>query len=70
MRCAEKLVVESGGVAVSSRGGNESLGPPDGGTILAQPVNACRCRMVMNAARNKKMLLSGFANIKANIIAF
>jgi hypothetical protein len=29
--------VESPGVAFSKRGGNESLGPPEGGMILAQP---------------------------------
>jgi hypothetical protein len=31
-----KLSVESGGVAFNNRGGIESLGPPCGGTILAQ----------------------------------
>jgi hypothetical protein len=30
--------VESAGVALTSTGGRLSLGPPEGGTMLAQPV--------------------------------
>src|SRR5688500_10095987 len=33
-----KLTVESAGSALISKGGRESLGPPEGGMILAQPV--------------------------------
>jgi hypothetical protein len=33
-----KFLVESGGEDFNSLGGSESLGPPDGGIILAQPV--------------------------------
>jgi hypothetical protein len=33
----EKFLVESPGVAFSKTGGIESLGPPCGGMILAQP---------------------------------
>jgi hypothetical protein len=33
-----KFTEESGGVAFSKTGGMESLGPPEGGIILAQPV--------------------------------
>ncbi len=35
--CALKLIVESFGAALTSTGGNESLGPPVGGIMLAQP---------------------------------
>ena len=34
---AEVILVESPGVAFNKTGGRESLGPPDGGMILAQP---------------------------------
>ena len=33
----EKFIEESPGTALTSFGGIESLGPPDGGMILAQP---------------------------------
>src|SRR4030095_11918473 len=33
-----KLLVESGGVTFTRRGGSESLSPPVGGIILAQPL--------------------------------
>ena len=46
-----KLTVESGGSAFRSMGGKESLGPPAGGMILAQPVGTD----VQNAATSMKM---------------
>jgi len=33
--------VESFGTAVINTGGNESLGPPVGGIMFAQPVGSC-----------------------------
>ena len=35
----EKFFEESAGVTLISCGGSESLGPPEGGIILAQPVD-------------------------------
>jgi len=35
-----KLVIESLGIALTNTGGSESLGPPPGGIILAQPALA------------------------------
>ncbi len=37
MRLPVKLVIESAGLAAIKTGGRLSLGPPEGGTILAQP---------------------------------
>src|SRR5438067_13118210 len=49
MRFARKFVAESFGVAETSRGGMVSLGPPDGGIILAQPV----CKVVQKITTDK-----------------
>src|SRR5687767_812883 len=38
MRLPAKFLDESAGRTSTMRGGNESRGPPEGGTILAQPV--------------------------------
>ena len=46
-----KLTVESPGSALRSNGGRESLGPPAGGMILAQPVGTD----VQNAATRIKI---------------
>ena len=43
-----KLSAESPGSAFNKRGGNESLGPPSGGIIFAQPVPAVMLTTAIN----------------------
>jgi hypothetical protein len=45
--------VESLGTALTSTGGNESLGPPVGGIIFAQPVPVIRLIKMMQAIMRK-----------------
>lgn len=51
MRSPLKFTVESGGVAFNKTGGNVSLGPPEGGIILAQPVGT----LIQNALTTIKI---------------
>jgi hypothetical protein len=49
-------VVESGGLAFINRGGRESLGPPPGGMILAQPQRDWMMEMNRPAKRYERSL--------------
>jgi len=50
-----KLRVESAGSAFTKRGGKESLGPPSGGIILAQPGPVIKLvKKIMRVQTNKK----------------
>src|ERR1700752_706706 len=55
-----KRVVESGGLACTSRGGRLSLGPPAGGMILAQPLTT---RAPMTKEAIKRYATSLFMNL-------
>ena len=50
-----KPVLESGGITFTSIGGNESLGPPAGGIILAQPVRATIFRIKMIERKKREI---------------
>jgi len=63
-----KLSPESGGLIFRSLGGVESLGPPEGGTTLAQPVGT----QVHSKARQtitKKLKRKGFL-MRGKLISF
>jgi hypothetical protein len=51
IRLPLKLIEESLGVALTRAGGRESLGPPEGGIILAQP--GAQMILMMRTNRNK-----------------
>ena len=53
-RLPAKLRVESGGVTLISTGGSESLGPPEGGTMLAQPGLKARYERKANTKKTGK----------------
>src|SRR5450631_1177794 len=54
----------NGGLAVKSTGGTESLGPPVGGIILAQPViKGTRSRTRKTSKKNRSRFMSWSANL-------
>jgi hypothetical protein len=48
---AEKFLLESGGLAFINKGGRESLGPPVGGIMLAQPGEKIRITGIKKSVR-------------------
>lgn len=60
MRLPVKFLDESGGRTAASSGGSESLGPPIGGIILAQPVPLSMPATAIKAINNKKRKLLCF----------
>lgn len=65
-RDPEKFRVESPGVTLTNTGGSESLGPPSGGIILAQPEVSTASFPIRIKQMQKRMNLF----IGANIVGF
>ena len=64
-----KFFVESEGVALISCGGSESLGPPDGGIILAHP-EVLKIAMITVSATRKNAMINFALMQYANIACF
>lgn len=64
-----KFLLESGGVTLTSRGGSESLSPPVGGMILAQPEVRTRIFEIkmINKEKSKNFFIQKLFGCKLNL---
>jgi hypothetical protein len=72
MRLPVKPVIESLGTDITKTGGSESLGPPPGGIILAQPALAIAITVIikiLNPYRNDEKNFFIICLLHANLVA-